>query len=222
MRRPCANIRCCFSGDSALPSFDESDVGRLRRHLSAGGLLIIDGAEAHPGGAFDQSVRALVKRVFPKEDLAHISPEHVLYKSFYLLRTPVGRVAAVPFEGVEHDGRLVIVYSQNDMGGAWLAPTSGSGARGRPRRLRAARDGVPPRCERGDVRALSRLQDRSSARAVHFAASSVAVEVNFDEQHLVSLAPWGRLGLALAVVAALIVIVLAWRALRLEPRASRR
>jgi hypothetical protein len=101
-------------------------VARLRRQLQAGGFLIIDAAEAHPGGAFDQSVRALVARLFPTEPLRKISPEHVIYKSFYLLKTPVGRVAAVPYlEGVIHDGRLAIVYSQNDMGGAWARDNFG-------------------------------------------------------------------------------------------------
>jgi hypothetical protein len=113
-------------GSTALPHFDDADVARLRRQLSSGGLLVIDGAEAHPGGAFDQSVRALVARLFPRRSLAKISPDHVLYKSFYLLRTPVGRVAALPYlEGVEHDGRLVIVYSQNDLGGAWARDNFG-------------------------------------------------------------------------------------------------
>jgi hypothetical protein len=115
-----------LSGDGALPAFDDAEVARLRKHLSSGGLLVVDGAEAHPGGAFDQSVRALVKRLFPREGLQKISPDHVLYKSFYLLRVPVGRVAAVPYlEGVEHDGRLVVVYSQNDLGGAWARDNFG-------------------------------------------------------------------------------------------------
>jgi hypothetical protein len=115
-----------LSGDGALPSFDEADVARLRRALQAGGFLIIDGAEAHPGGAFDQSVRALVARLFPTEPLKKIPPDHVIYKSFYLLKTPVGRVAALPYlEGVFHDGRLAIVYSQNDLGGAWARDNFG-------------------------------------------------------------------------------------------------
>jgi hypothetical protein len=115
-----------LSGDAALPTFDEADVGRLRRHLQAGGFLLVDGAEARPGGDFDRSVRALVARLFPREPLTRISPEHVIYKSFYLLKAPVGRVAAVPFlEGVTHDGRLVIVYSQNDLGGAWARDNLG-------------------------------------------------------------------------------------------------
>lgn len=109
-----------LAGDAALPTFDDADVTRLRRHLQSGGFLLIDAAEARPGGGFDTSVRALVARLFPREPLARVAPDHVIYKSFYLLKTPVGRLAAVPYlEGVTHDGRLVIVYSQNDLGGAW-------------------------------------------------------------------------------------------------------
>jgi hypothetical protein len=117
-----------LAGDAAFPAPDDGDVARLRRHLTAGGFLIIDGAASStgPGGGFDQSVRALCARLFPKEPLTRIAPDHVLYKSFYLLRTPVGRVATVPYlEGVVHDGRVAIVYSQNDLGGAWARDAFG-------------------------------------------------------------------------------------------------
>jgi hypothetical protein len=115
-----------LAGDAALPTFDDADVARLRRVLQTGGFLVIDGADPRPGGGFDQSVRALVARLFPREPLQKIPEDHVLYKSFYLLKQPVGRVAAVPYlEGVTHDGRLVIVYSQNDMGGAWARDNFG-------------------------------------------------------------------------------------------------
>jgi len=115
-----------LTGDDAFPAPDDADVARLRRHLAAGGFLIVDGADSRPGGAFDQSVRALVRRLFPKEPLERVPGDHVVYKSFYLLKTPVGRVAQVPYlEGVTHDGRLVIVYSQNDLAGAWARDNFG-------------------------------------------------------------------------------------------------
>jgi hypothetical protein len=50
----------------------------------------------------------------------------------------------------------------------------------------------------------------------------VAGEVNFDEQHLVFLSPWGRAASIAAVTTALVIIALAWRALRHEPLRGRR
>jgi hypothetical protein len=118
-----------LSGDAAFPAFTDEEVNRLRRHLQAGGMLIVDGADPRPGGGpgtFDASVRALVKRLFPKEPLQKLPADHVVYKSFYLLRTPVGRVAQTPFlEAVTHDGRATIIYSQNDMAGAWARDNFG-------------------------------------------------------------------------------------------------
>src|SRR5207244_449082 len=83
-----------LAGDRAFPPFGDEEVARLRRHLQAGGFLLVDSAEGHPGAGFDQSVRALATRLFPKEPLAPIPDDHVIYKSFYLLHTPAGRVLA--------------------------------------------------------------------------------------------------------------------------------
>ena len=50
----------------------------------------------------------------------------MLFRSIYLLRTPAGRVIAQPFlEAVITDGRAVVVYSQNDLGGAWARDSFG-------------------------------------------------------------------------------------------------
>jgi hypothetical protein len=109
-----------LAGEGAFPLPTDDEVGRLRRHLQEGGLLVVDNAEGRAGGGFDESARALIARLFPRQTLEKISPEHVLFKTFYLLRTPVGRVATAPFlEGISYDGRLVVVYSQNDLQGAW-------------------------------------------------------------------------------------------------------
>ena len=109
-----------LAGDRAFPQPSAEDVSRLRRHLQIGGFLLIDGADGHAGGPFDQSVRRLAQRLFPKEPLARVPGDHALYKSFYLLKEAPGRVQAVPWlEAVMHDGRAALVYCQNDLGGAW-------------------------------------------------------------------------------------------------------
>lgn len=109
-----------LAGDRALPPFSDADVARLAQFLSFGGFLVIDSAEGRPGGDLDRSVRELVTRLFPGRPLTRVPDDHVLYKSFYLLERPVGRLAAVPYlESLTHDDRELIVYCQNDLGGAF-------------------------------------------------------------------------------------------------------
>lgn len=109
-----------LSGDRgfALPS--EADVAHLRRYITYGGFLLIDSCEGRAGGAFDESVRRLLAQTLPGELPIRIPEGHVLWKSFYVLHGAPGRIVAAPYlEGVERDRRLAVVYSQNDLGGAW-------------------------------------------------------------------------------------------------------
>ena len=109
-----------LSGDRgfALPS--EADIARLRRYITYGGFLLIDSCEGRAGGGFDESVRRLLAQTLPGELPIRIPEGHVLWKSFYVLHGAPGRIVAAPYlEGVERDRRLAVVYTQNDLGGAW-------------------------------------------------------------------------------------------------------
>jgi hypothetical protein len=109
-----------LSGDRgfALPS--ESEIARLRRYLTYGGFLLIDSCEGRAGGGFDESVRRLLAQTLPGELPIRIPDSHVLWKSFYVLHGAPGRIIAAPYlEGVERDRRLAVVYTQNDLAGAW-------------------------------------------------------------------------------------------------------
>ncbi|MGE0870106.1 MAG: DUF4159 domain-containing protein [Kofleriaceae bacterium] len=108
--------------DLALPS--ASGLESLRRFLTFGGFLLIDSAEGSTDGAFDGSVRKLLGAVFPSSrpagGLEIIPSDHSLYKSFYLLDKPYGRLMIAPaMEGIIRDGRVVCAYVANDLGGAW-------------------------------------------------------------------------------------------------------
>lgn len=108
-----------LSGDRGFALPPEADIVRLRRHITYGGFLLIDSAEGRAGGGFDESVRRLLAAALPGELPAPIAAEHVLWKSFYVLRGAPGRILAAPYvEGVERDRRLAVVYTQNDLEGA--------------------------------------------------------------------------------------------------------
>ena len=118
-----------LAGDRAIELPPPAEVEALRRFLTFGGFLMIDSAEGASDGAFDQSVRKLMAAVFPRPatGLELVPTDHVVYKSFYLLDRPLGRVAVSgALEGVVRDGRLVAVYTQNDLGGAWARDNFGN------------------------------------------------------------------------------------------------
>ncbi len=111
-----------LAGNREFPMPDKSEISNLRRFLTFGGFLIIDSAEGRSDGAFDASVRQLVETLYPppSKQLELISQKHVVFKSFYLLDRPMGRLAtSSALEGIVRDGRLAIAYVKNDMGGAW-------------------------------------------------------------------------------------------------------
>jgi hypothetical protein len=108
-----------LSGSRAFAMPSEADTLRLRRYLTFGGCLLVDSAEGRAGGAFDGAVRKLLARVLPGDFPKRVPDDHVLWKSFYILRDAAGRVLASPaLEGIERDRRLAVVYTQNDLCGA--------------------------------------------------------------------------------------------------------
>mgnify|MGYP001592272681 CR=1 FL=1 len=108
-----------WSGTGAFKPLDEKDVVRLRRYVSAGGFVLADSAQ-ETGDDFAAAVRREIARAFPASPLQPLPPEHVVYKSFYMLRGAAGRIARTDrLEGAAIDGRTAVILSHNDLGGAW-------------------------------------------------------------------------------------------------------
>ncbi|MFB6263426.1 MAG: DUF4159 domain-containing protein, partial [Bradymonadaceae bacterium] len=80
-----------MTGSGKFDPLPDAEIDRLRTYLGAGGFLFIDSAEGIVNGSFMSSVRRMVGRVFPGEQLGEVPADHVLYKSFYLIDDPVGR-----------------------------------------------------------------------------------------------------------------------------------
>lgn len=115
-----------WSGSGTQPPFTEEEVRLLRRHLTYGGTLLVDSADADPGGAFDTAVRRELGRILPRATLDRIPSDHVIYKSFFLVETQAGRMIRLPYtEGIALEDRYAVVYSQNDLAGAWARDAFG-------------------------------------------------------------------------------------------------
>ena len=117
-------------GDRGFADPPESSVATLRRHLSSGGFLLADSCGGRPGDGFDRSFRRLMRRCLPETPLKRLAPGgatgHTVYRSFYLLERPHGRLRVKPhLEGCTRDDRSMVVYSQNDLPGAWARDSLG-------------------------------------------------------------------------------------------------
>ena len=92
----------------------------LRRYLTFGGFLFVEDTLGVKGYGFDRAFRAEMKRIFPGQELKRLPLDHPVYQSFYLLNQIGGRQPGSPyFEGITLDQWTPVIYSQNDLSGAW-------------------------------------------------------------------------------------------------------
>jgi hypothetical protein len=118
-----------LAGDRPFFAFTEPQISALRRFLQLGGTLVIDSAVTPDGDAagFEVSAEELVTAVMPKTPMEPISPSHVLFRTFYQIDRPVGRVLGPPqLTGVSIGDRPAVIMSRHDLGGAWARDNLGN------------------------------------------------------------------------------------------------
>jgi len=111
-----------LAGNGSFEPFTHSERKRIRKFLKLGGTLLVDDASGEEKSAFDSQFRSELTKIFPELLIKRIPNDHVIYKSFYLLSTPSGRKIIKPYlEGItfEDEDRTAVIYSKNDLGGAW-------------------------------------------------------------------------------------------------------
>lgn len=107
------------AGRGQLPEFERTTRQRLQQFVDFGGLLVFDDADGGSGRGFREDVNQLVSSLMPGSPLRRVAADHVLFRSFYIVRSPVGRTRAEhSVLGVQREGRLRVLYIPNDLGGA--------------------------------------------------------------------------------------------------------
>ncbi|TNF37363.1 MAG: DUF4159 domain-containing protein [Deltaproteobacteria bacterium] len=108
-----------LAGDEAF-SFTDEEREALKRWLGLGGFLLVDNTgQTAPSPGFDKSIRRELQKMFPQTPLTRVSPDHVLYRSFYRLDYPAGRAIHKPYvEGLAIGKRYAVLVDANDFTGA--------------------------------------------------------------------------------------------------------
>ncbi len=116
-----------LAGREAPPPLSESEIRRLRAFLSAGGLLWVEDVSGTSSSSFDRWVRRTLSAVLPESKLTALGSDHVIFKTFFLLRGVAGRVMVRgTLEGVPWAGRIAVIYSRNDLLGVWVKDALGN------------------------------------------------------------------------------------------------
>ena len=110
---------CVFSGEGAF-TLSATERANLRRYLQNGGFILASPSCSNPD--WDKSLRKELAAVLPENQLQHIPMTHPIFSvvnNVTTLRTKEGNTTEL--EGIEINGRLVMVYSReglNDVGNA--------------------------------------------------------------------------------------------------------
>jgi hypothetical protein len=119
-----------FMTGHKLVRFSEREREGIVRYVRNGGLLFSDDCNHDIDGLYAKSFEAEMARAFGDDAMPRISSAHPLYSSFF--RFPEGPPQTSHelngwgddlvhdyLRGVEHDGRLGVVYSNKDYGCEW-------------------------------------------------------------------------------------------------------
>jgi hypothetical protein len=113
-----------WAGAHAVKPLLRGERRSLRRFLDLGGVLFVDDADP-VNGEFGRSARAELSKVLPEVPVAQLSEQHVIYKSYYLVERPVGRVlGATGLDAMIRGRQVQVLFSSHDLLGA-LAHGSG-------------------------------------------------------------------------------------------------
>ncbi len=113
-----------IAGEGELPPLGPAGEEALRRFIDLGGLILFDAADGGTDPGFVRDTKALLGRIAPASEVAPVGRDHVIYRSFYLIDTPMGRTRTHDHVlGVQDEGRLRALIMRNDLGGA-LAETN--------------------------------------------------------------------------------------------------
>jgi hypothetical protein len=116
-----------WAGQSETGALAASELVGLERFLKLGGVLVVDDTDPAKG-EFGRAARRELLRVLPASPPVKLDPNHVVFRTYYMLDRPVGRVLGPPtLDAIVRGRNAQVILLQHDLTGA-LARTEGGWA----------------------------------------------------------------------------------------------
>lgn len=107
-----------WAGDSDTGPLSASELRGLERFIKLGGVLVVDDF-APERGEFGRAARRELRRVLPESPPVRLPANHVVFRTFYLLDRPVGRVLGPPqIEAIMRGRTAQVLFLEHDLLGA--------------------------------------------------------------------------------------------------------
>lgn len=114
-----------WAGSAELGPLSGPERRGLERFLKMGGVLVVDDL-APESGAFGKSARRELRRVVPESAPVKLDPSHVVFKSYYIVDRPVGRVQGPPeLEAIVRGKYAQVFFLRHDLLGALARSRAG-------------------------------------------------------------------------------------------------
>jgi Domain of unknown function (DUF4159) len=115
-----------WAGDSDVGSLSVAERRGLAKFIRLGGVLVVDDNNPQQGG-FGRSVRRELLRVLPESPPVRLDATHVLYKTFYIVDRPVGRLLGPPtIDAIVRGKNAQVLFLAHDLLGALARSDEGS------------------------------------------------------------------------------------------------
>lgn len=115
-----------WAGSRELSPLSAPEIRGLERFLKMGGVMVVDDLDPKNGG-FSRSARRELRRVLPDVAPVKLDPSHVVFKSYYIVDRPVGRVQGPrQLEALVRGKHAQVIFSSHDLLGALGRSRAGS------------------------------------------------------------------------------------------------
>jgi Domain of unknown function (DUF4159) len=136
-----------WGGETDIAPLTGREIAGLQRFLALGGVMFVDDFDPD-SGAFGRAAKRELTRVVPDGAPVPVGKDNVLFRTFYLMPRPMGRVEGPSkLDVIMRGGQPQVIFSAHDLLGALARSASGTHPfsivpSGEPGREQAARFAV--------------------------------------------------------------------------------